>query len=83
VAFPVIAFEAGCRGAPFRPDSPDITVQVGSDRSPLPPVYVLTSTNPARTGVRPIPGSITRLAAEGAPRWWLFIADPQQVVTTS
>ncbi len=82
VAFPVIAFEAGCRGAPFRPDSPDITVQVGSDRSAMPLVYVLTSTDPARTGVHPVPGTVRALAADGVPGWWLFIARPNEVVRT-
>jgi hypothetical protein len=82
VAFPVIAFGAGCRGAPFVPDSPDITVAVGADRSALPQVYVLTSTNPARTGVHPLPGSVRALAADGVPGWWLFVATPNEVVST-
>lgn len=83
VAFPVIAFGAGCRGAPFRPESPDITVAVGSDRTALPSVYVLTTTNPAQTGVHPLPGSVRALAADGAPGWWLFVATPNEVVATS
>jgi hypothetical protein len=83
VGFPVIAFGAGCRGAPFRPDSPDITVVVGSDRTALPPVVVLTTTDPALTGVHPVPGSVRALAADGAPGWWLFIAVPEEVVAAS
>jgi len=83
VAFPVIAFGARCRGAPFRPDSPDITVEVGSDRAAMPRVYVLTSTDPARTGVNAVPGSVRPLAADGIPHWWLFIASPDEVVAAS
>ncbi|HST82395.1 MAG TPA: hypothetical protein VLL08_11730 [Kineosporiaceae bacterium] len=80
VAFPVIAFQAGCWGAPFRPDSSDITVEIGSDRSTMPRVCVLTSTNPTRTGVHPLPGSVRELASDGAPGWWLFIATPNEVM---
>jgi hypothetical protein len=74
VAFPVIAFEAGCQGAIFRADRPANGLPAD------PPAYVLTRTDPAFTRTRPVPGSVRRLGAEGAPGWWLFIAaDPGNV----
>jgi hypothetical protein len=83
VAFPVIAFETGCRGAPFHPDSPDITVAGLPLGAPMPPVYVLTTTNPSRTGVHPVPASAQELSSFGAPGWWLFIATPNEVFAAS
>ena len=68
VAFPVIAFEAGCRGVIFRPD------RTTSGLPTNPPAYVLTRSDPARTRIRPTPGSVSSLAADGAPGWWLFTA---------
>jgi hypothetical protein len=83
VAFPVIAFETGCQGAPFRPESPDITVAGLPPDSPLPPVYALTTTNPTRTGVHPMPASAQELSPYGAPGWWLFVATPNEVFAAS
>jgi hypothetical protein len=80
VAFPVIAFQTGCWGAPFRPDSPNITVEIASDRTATPRVWVLTTTNPSRTGVHPLPSSVRPLASDGVPGWWLFIARPNEVM---
>jgi hypothetical protein len=79
VAFPVIAFETGCHGAPFRPESPDITVAGLPDRTRIPPVYVLTTTNPSRTGVHPVPASVQDLGPLGAPGWWFFTATANEV----
>jgi hypothetical protein len=84
LAFPVIAFEAGCRGTVFHPTGSTIVFHPQHDAgtTSLPPrVYVLTKTNPARTGVRPVAGSVRSLAASGATGWWLFVASPNQVIS--
>jgi hypothetical protein len=85
LAFPVIAFEAGCRGTAFHPTASMIVVHPEPGEDPAgtaspPRVLVLTRTDPARTGVRPTPGSVRPLAADGAPGWWFFIASPDQIM---
>jgi hypothetical protein len=85
LAFPVIAFEAGCRGSTFHPTGTTIVVHrepepTGTATTP-PRVYVLTRTDPARTGVRPTAGSVRALAGDGAAGWWFFVASPSQVIS--
>jgi hypothetical protein len=92
--FPVLAFAAGCQGVKFHPRDPVITLPTDpqaarqyphgqpSARQQAPPVYVVTTTNPAATSVRPVPASTRSFAGTGAAGWWLFIASPHQVVWT-
>ena len=77
LAFPVIAFETGCRGAVFHPD------QVSALTTDDPPVYVLTRTDPERTETRAAPGTIRSLAADGAAGWWMFTAATGQEILRS
>jgi hypothetical protein len=86
VAFPVIAFGAGCRGAIFHPSASAIAVNADHDVEPAgavprpPTVYVLTRTDPAKTEVRPKPGTVRSLTPDGAAGWWLFVASESQVI---
>jgi hypothetical protein len=81
LAFPVIAFEAGCRGCAFHPTGTTIVVHDLTGTTTPPPVYVLTRTDPARTGVRPAAGSVRVLDGDGAAGWWFFVASPSQVIS--
>jgi hypothetical protein len=80
LAFPVIAFEAGCRGGIFHPAGSRIVVHPDGPATAPPPVYVLTRTNPEATRVRPVTGSVRSLTGDGATGWWFFVAVPTQVI---
>jgi hypothetical protein len=69
--FPEIAFASGCRGATFDPSSTTIVLPTDPGSTP---VYVLTVTDPAKTAIQPLPGTVRRLRGGGISHWWLFAA---------
>lgn len=75
--YPEVAFASDCRGADFSPSR--TTIVLPADPGSI-PVYVLTVTDPAKTAIRPLPGTARRLRGLGKSDWWLFVAPSDTVL---
>jgi len=69
--FPEVSFASGCAGAIFMPSEPTIGLAEDPGSAPF---FILTVTNPKRTKIRPVPGTVQVVPGTGSEHWWLFIA---------
>jgi hypothetical protein len=72
-AYPEIAFASRCRGAIFYISRDTIQLPANPGSSP---VYVLTTTDPTKLVIRPVPGTVRRLQGNGM---WVFVAPSDSV----
>jgi hypothetical protein len=73
---PEVAFASRCVGTGFSATQPVIWLSRDPGKSP---VYVLSTTKPTITAIRPVPGTVRRLSGPGVSGWWLFVAPSQDV----